>query len=201
VIDPDELDVDHVYKLLVGALVPRPIAWVSSADVEGVPNLAPFSFYTIVSCEPPMAAMVVGPHDYRDALPAKDTLVNVSTTGEFVINVVSVDLAESMAVTARRTPSDLDEFADAGVTPAPCRVVKVPRVLEAAISMECVLHEIVRPGSDDVVIGRIVRFHVREDLLTASGRIDVAALNPLGRLAGAYTSIGSVFELPVGEAT
>jgi flavin reductase (DIM6/NTAB) family NADH-FMN oxidoreductase RutF len=196
VLDPSDLHVNQVYKLLIGSVLPRPIAWVSSLSRDGVPNLAPFSFFTIVSCDPPMAAIVIGPHEYDVERPPKDTIVNIEATGDFVVNVVSVELGRNMAVSSRETERDLDEFVDAGVTASPGAVVRSPRVTEAGISMECVLETVLRPGSDDVVIGRIVRFHIREDLLLPNGRLDIEGLDPLGRLAGDYASIGQRFELP-----
>lgn len=197
VINPDELDTNSVYKLLIGAVVPRPIAWVSSRSHDGILNLAPFSFFTVASREPPMLAFSIGPRTGGEEYP-KDTLTNVQETQEFVINVVSVNLANAMFETAVNHPPEVDEFVRAGVTPAACEVVKAPRVAEAKISMECSVEHVLTLGSDHLVIGRMHRYHV-EDGLLEDGRIDMQGLDPLGRMAGNFTRIESLFDLPLDE--
>jgi flavin reductase (DIM6/NTAB) family NADH-FMN oxidoreductase RutF len=167
IIDPDTLDPQSCYKLLIGSVVPRPIAWTSTVSREGVHNLVPFSFFTVASRNPPMLCISVGPR--ADQPPdTKDTLSNITEMGE---------------------------FERAGLTPAPCEVVTAPRVKEAAVSMECFLDRVLELGTDHLIIGRMVRFHVRDELYE-SGRIDVAKLQPLGRLAGNYTKVETIFELP-----
>lgn len=194
IIDLLDLDPKSVYKLLIGSVVPRPIAWTSTVSLEGVRNLAPFSFFTVASRNPPMLCISVGPRT-SDEQPTKDTLDNVEDTGEFVINIVSLPLSNTMHESSKSHPPEADEFEKAGLTPAPCEVVKAPRVGEAGISMECVLDRILPLGSDHLVIGRIVRFHVRDELYR-NGRIDVDGLQPLGRLAGNYTKVETIFDLP-----
>jgi len=125
----------------------------------------------------------------------KDTLSNIAEMGEFVINIVSLPFSNEMYESSKTHPPEADEFDRAGLTPAPCKVVTAPRVEEAAVSMECLLERVLRFGTDHLVIGRIVRFHVREELYE-NGRIDVAKLQPLGRLAGNYTKVDAIFELP-----
>jgi flavin reductase (DIM6/NTAB) family NADH-FMN oxidoreductase RutF len=194
VINPEALSAYEVYKLLIGSVVPRPIAWVSSVSREGVLNLAPFSFFTVVSRQPPMLSITVEPRP--DGTP-KDTLRNVRQTGQYVVNVVSLHLADAMDETSRDHPPETDEFEVADLTPVPGEVVEAPRVGEALVSMECVLDRVLPLGSDHLVIGRVVRFHVRDDLLSETGRVDVAGLDPLGRLAGDYTRIETAFGLPL----
>ena len=194
IIDPSGLDPQNIYKLLIGSVVPRPIAWISTVSREGVRNLAPFSFFTVASRNPPMLCVSVGPRASDDA-PSKDTLSNVEETGEFVINIVSLSLSNSMYESSKSHPPEADEFEKAGLTPAPCKVVGAPRVGEASVNMECLLDRAIQLGSDHLVIGRMVRFHVRDELYQ-NGRIDIAALDPLGRLAGNYTNIETIFELP-----
>ncbi|HLL57197.1 MAG TPA: flavin reductase family protein [Rubrobacteraceae bacterium] len=194
IIDPSGLDPQSVYKLLIGSVVPRPIAWISTVSREGVRNLAPFSFFTVASRNPPMLCVSVGPRASDDA-PSKDTLSNVEETGEFVINIVSLSLSNSMYESSKSHPPEADEFEKAGLTPVPCEVVGAPRVGEASVNMECLLDRAIQLGSDHLVIGRMVRFHVRDELYQ-NGRIDIAALDPLGRLAGNYTNIETIFELP-----
>jgi flavin reductase (DIM6/NTAB) family NADH-FMN oxidoreductase RutF len=197
IIDPDTLDPQSRYKLLIGSVVPRPIAWTSTVSREGVHNLAPFSFFTVASRNPPMLCISVGPR--TDQPPdTKDTLNNITEMGEFVINIVSLPLSNSMYESSGTHPPKADEFEKAGLTPAPCEVVTAPRVEEAAVSMECLLDRVLQLGTDHLVIGRMVRFHVRDELYE-NGRIDVAKLQPLGRLAGNYTKVETIFELPSEE--
>ena len=194
IIDPDTLDPQSTYKLLIGSVVPRPIAWTSTVNGEGVHNLAPFSFFTVASRNPPMLCISVGPR--TDQPPdTKDTLSNIAEMGEFVINIVSLPLSNAMYESSETHPPEADEFEKASLTPAPCEVVTAPRVEEAAVSMECVLDRVLRFGTDHLVIGRMVRFHVRDELYE-NGRIDVARLQPLGRLAGNFTKVDAIFELP-----
>lgn len=194
ILDPDTLDPRSCYKLLIGSVVPRPIAWTSTISREGVRNLAPFSFFTVASRNPPMLCISVGPRTSDDQ-PTKDTLDNVEQTRQFVINIVSMPLSNAMYESSRTHPPKTDEFEKAGLTPAPCEVVEAPRVEEAGVSMECVLDRILPLGSDHLVIGRMVRFHVRDELYE-NGRISVEKLQPLGRLAGNYTKVETIFDLP-----
>jgi flavin reductase (DIM6/NTAB) family NADH-FMN oxidoreductase RutF len=194
IIDPDTLDPLSRYKLLIGSVVPRPIAWTSTVSTKGVHNLAPFSFFTVASRNPAMLCISVGPRVNRPP-DTKDTLSNIAETEEFVINIVSLPLSNAMHESSRNHPPEADEFEEAGLTPAACEVVAAPRVEEAAVSMECLLDRVLRLGTDHLIIGRMVRFHVREELYE-NGRIDVAKLQPLGRLAGTYTKVETIFELP-----
>jgi flavin reductase (DIM6/NTAB) family NADH-FMN oxidoreductase RutF len=195
IIDPSELDPQSVYKLLIGSVVPRPIAWTSTVSTGGVRNLAPFSFFTVASRQPPMLCISVGPR-VDSNIPTKDTLDNVEERGEFVVNIVSLSLSNTMFESSKSHPPEADEFEKAGLTPAPCEVVGAPRVEEAGVGMECLLDRVLSLGSDHLVIGRVVRFHVRDELYGENGRIDVAGLDPLGRLAGDYTKVETIFELP-----
>ncbi len=197
VIDPDTLDPQACYKLLIGSVVPRPIAWTSTVSKQGVHNLAPFSFFTVASRQPPMLCISIGPRPDGDL--DKDTLSNVEETGEFVVNIVSLSLSNTMYESSKNHPPEADEFEKAGLTPAPCEVVKAPRVEEAGVSMECVLDRILPLGTDHLVLGRMVRFHVRDELYE-NGRIDVAGLDPLGRLAGDYTKVETIFGLPLEDS-
>lgn len=198
IITPSDVAMRDSYKLLIGSILPRPIAWVSTVDAEGRHNLAPFSFFMGVAAKPP-AVCFAPMRRFTDGT-EKDTLRNVRATGEFVVNVVTEDVVAAANETAREFAPGEDEFAAAGLTPAPCEVVKAPRVGESPISMECKLMQIVPVGVDgaggaSLVIGEVVRFHVRDDLIE-EGRIDVAALRPVARLAGAeYTTLGKRFSI------
>ena len=200
IIDPDTLDPRDRYKLLIGSVVPRLIAWTSTIDGKGVRNLAPFSFFTVASRQPPTLCMSVGPPPETEGgeRATKDTLSNIEETGEFVINIVSLSLSNTMHESSKNHPPEADEFRKAGLTPAPCQVVRAPRVGEAGVSMECLLDRILNLGSDHLVIGRMVRFHVKDELYEAA-RIDVAGLDPLGRLAGNYTKVETIFDLPTED--
>jgi flavin reductase (DIM6/NTAB) family NADH-FMN oxidoreductase RutF len=144
-----------------------------------------------------MLCISVGPRQGEDGA-TKDTLDNIEGTEEFVINIVSLALSNKMHESSKNHPPEADEFEKAGLTPAACEVVNAPRVEEAGVSMECLLDRVLSLGSDHLVIGRMVRFHVRDELYK-DGRIDVAALDPLGRLTGNYTRIQTIFDLPAED--
>lgn len=197
-IDPAQNANQDNYKLIIGSIVPRPIAFVSTVSSDGLPNLAPFSFFTGVCSNPPtvlFCPMVRGSDGNK-----KDTLLNIEETGEFVVNVVSEDIVEAMNLTAAEFPHGVNEFEESGLTPVPSLIVKPPRVLESPISMECKLQQVVYVGdgslgSGSVVLGTVVRFHVRADLYE-SGRISTTDLKPVARLAGsAYCPVRDVFEI------
>jgi flavin reductase (DIM6/NTAB) family NADH-FMN oxidoreductase RutF len=201
IIDPSDLDPRSSYKLLIGSVVPRPIAWTSTVSREGVYNLAPFSFFTVASRQPPKLCISLGPPQETEEggePSAKDTLSNIEETEEFAINIVSLPLSNRMFESSKNHPTDTDEFEKANLTPAPCEIVKAPRVEEAGVSMECLMDRILSLGSDHLVIGRMVRFHVRDELFE-DGRINVAKLQPLGRLAGNYTKVETIFDLPADD--
>ena len=196
IVDAAELPGRRAYRLLVDCVVPRPIAWVSTVDADGVGNLAPFSFFQAVGAEPPSVIVSIGRH--RDGA-YKDTGVNLRATGEAVVNVVTDDLAEAMNLTAGEQPFGVDELALAGLTPAPCRHVAAPRVAESPVSLECRLAQEVQIGDTEnayfVAVLEVVAFHVRDDLYD-DGRIDPRKLLPLSRLGGnAYAHPGEVFEM------
>lgn len=198
IIDPAKQDLRANYKLLIGAILPRPIAFVSTVDADGNPNLAPFSFFTGATPAPP--TVVFAPlRRFSDGL-EKDTLRNIRATGEFVVNVVTEELVERANDTAVEFAPGVSEFAETGLTPAASEVVKPPRVAESPVSMECRLLQVVdlgpeAAGGGALVIGEVLRFHVRDDLIE-DGRIDTGALHPVGRLAGAeYTTLGRRFTL------
>jgi flavin reductase (DIM6/NTAB) family NADH-FMN oxidoreductase RutF len=195
------LEAPAVYKLLIGSVVPRPIAWVSSLSPQGVRNLAPFSFFTVASCKPPMVSITFVRRGHLAGQPPKDTLANIEASREFVVNIVPVGLAGPMATSALRFDPDVDEFEEAGLTAVASDLVSVPRVAEAPISMECRVETTLRPGSETMVIGRVLRFHFRAGILQDNGRIDVGELDPLARLAGNYTRIGEPFSVSVDTET
>jgi flavin reductase (DIM6/NTAB) family NADH-FMN oxidoreductase RutF len=194
--DPKELTEKDVYKLLIGSVVPRPIAWVSTISTEGVVNLAPFSFFNVASRNPPMLCISIGPGVGEREGTEKDTLVNIRNQKEFVINVVPSSLGNEMQKTSENLPSDVDEFKAAGLTTLDSTVVKPKRVKEAPIQMECQLEQVIQLGSDHLVIGRMVRYHINDDYYLGNYKVDLEKLQPLGRLAGNYSESTEFFSLP-----
>ena len=188
--DPAREPVQNIYKLMIGTIVPRPIAFVSSLDEHGVRNLAPFSYFTAVSADPPVVLFcpsVRRDDPQRGLVAHKDTLLNVIATREFVINVVTDALVEKMNLTSAQVPPEVDEFELAGLTPLPSELVKPPRVAESPLQMECRLRQIIevsdRPSGGSIVLGEVLRFHVREDLVE-NFRIDPEKLAAVGRMGG-----------------
>lgn len=196
-VDVSKLPFQEAYKLIIGSVVPRPIAWVSTVSKSGVSNLAPFSFFNGVCSNPPSVLFCpVNTPDGRE----KDTLINTRETKQFVVNIVSHALAEKMNQTSGNYPYGVSEFKEVGLTEAPCKKVKAPRVLEAPISMECELIDIVKvgpggAGSGAVVIGKIVYMHFSEQVYK-DGKILIEILDPIARLAGAaYCPVRDIFTL------
>src|SRR5271154_5632523 len=195
--DPANHSPNDIYKLMVGSIVPRPIALVSSVDEGGVRNLAPFSYFTACSSNPPV---VVFCPILRPTPPmAKDTLRNILATREFVVNIVSEEFAERMNATAAQVGPEIDEFALSGLTPVASELIKPPRVAESHVHMECRLLQVVQvsdqPGGGTLVLGEVLRFHVRQDLIE-NFRIDPDKLRAVGRMAGStYARTTDRFEL------
>ncbi|MDZ7265935.1 MAG: flavin reductase family protein [candidate division KSB1 bacterium] len=181
-------------RLFLSLVAPRPIAWVSTLSASGVRNLAPFSFFNAVANHPPTVMIAIGQRQGRP----KDTLRNVQETGEFVINLVDEHLAAAMNLTSGEWEAGVDEFQLANLAAAPSLEVKPPRVADAPVAMEARLTQIVPVAgtSATLVLGRIVRFHMRAALLRPNGLVDAAALRPITRLGGEeYATIGSVFAM------
>jgi flavin reductase (DIM6/NTAB) family NADH-FMN oxidoreductase RutF len=197
IIDADKLDAARCYKLLIATVVPRPIGWISTLSEDGIANLAPFSFFTVVGRKPPMLSITI---QRRSNGELKDTYVNIRDRGEFVFNLVTLPLADNMHRSAVEHGSDVDEFEAIGIEKAPSVVVQPPRVALAPVAMECKLERDFTVGEfdDHVVWGRVVRFHIRDDVYDhEKGYVDTAALGPVGRLAAEYTLIENVFTTPL----
>lgn len=188
-VDPAEHLPHEIYKLMSGLIVPRPIALVSTVDRRGVANVAPFSFFCGVGSVPPTLLFCPALRADASADPArrKDTLRNVEETGEFAVNVVNEAIAAAANATAAEVAPDVDEFQLAGLTAVDSLVIRPPRVAESPAQMECKLLQVIytshKPGGGVIVLGEIVRFHVREDLVE-NFRIDPAGLDAVGRMAG-----------------
>lgn len=195
---PDDMPPRDAYRLMLSAIIPRPIAWVSTVSAEGTPNLAPYSFFNGVSGTPPIVMIAVSAKSARFGGGVKDTLVNAQATGEFVISLVDEAHAEAMNRTAGEYPPAVDEFEIAGLATAPSVDVAPPRVASAPVALECNVHQVIPvDGSDNIMLlGRVVRYHVRPDVLRDNGLIDAAAVKPVGRLGGSeYATLGEVFAL------
>lgn len=195
-IDPGSNTERDNYKLLIGSIVPRPIAFVTTLAEDGTLNGAPFSYFNIISSNPPMISLSI----QRVEEKPKDTAKNILNKKEFVIHVVDEQNVEKINETAASLPSNKSEVEKAGLTSIESKKISVPGVLEAKVRMECVLeHSIELGGSDrpgcDVIIGKIIQFHIDEDLYD-NGKIDPRGLAAVSRLAGAsYAKIGEIFQL------
>lgn len=197
IIDPSEHDYRDIYKLMVGAIVPRPIAFVSTVSTDGIRNLAPFSFFTGISANPPVicfSPMIRAADGAR-----KDTLCNIEAVKEFVVNIVSEEFAEKMNICAAEFAVEVDEFEMSGLTPIPSELVKPPRVKESHINLECRLMQIVnvseKPLGGSLVIGEVLRFHIDEALFDQY-KIDPDKLHAIGRMGGpTYTRTTDLFDM------
>jgi flavin reductase (DIM6/NTAB) family NADH-FMN oxidoreductase RutF len=197
IIEPDSAGFPNVYKVMVGSIVPRPIAFVSTISPEGIYNLSPFSFFTGASANPPVVCFC--PLRNADGRP-KDTLRNIEHTGDFVVNIVSEEFIDQMNATSGEFAPDVDEFQVSGLTPVPGDLVKSPRVKQSHVSMECRLFEIfeisARPQGGSIVTGEIVRLHV-DDAYINNFQIDPQKLKAVGRMAGiTYVRTADRFDMP-----
>jgi len=186
-LDPADLAPRAVYLLLTSLVTPRPIAWVSSLGQDGTANLAPHSYFNIVSGSPPIV--------HFTSTGEKDSLRNVRATGEFVVNIVTRDLAEPMNVTSANFPSDIDEFTWTGLERAPSMRVRPPRVAAAKAALECRVESILSKGDGNMVFGDVVHIHVA-DSIWRDEAVDPARLPTVGRLGGPnYADTGDIFSM------
>lgn len=195
--NPNELEHTAVYKLLTGSVIPRPIGWISTVDANGINNLAPFSYFNAVGEDPPHVMFSTT----RGNNTNKDTLNNVLANGQFVVNMVTEELAEKMNITAQIVPSDVDEFQLADVTPIPSMLIKPMRVKESLVTFECeMVHhyflENHKNGGACIVIGRIVMMHFEDSILLDNYKINLETYKPIARLAGSnYAKLGELFSI------
>ncbi|HLX45308.1 MAG TPA: flavin reductase family protein [Bryobacteraceae bacterium] len=188
------------YNPLKACVVPRPIGWITTISAAGLVNLAPFSFFNVLSYDPPFVLFSAGSHEQDGG--KKDTILNVEATGEFVYNMATWAQREQMNQTALVVAHGVDEMAAAGLEPLPSCLVRPPRVKGAPVHFECRLHQIVKlpghkPSSEHhVVIGRVAAVHIDDAALTADGCIDILKIRPIARLGYKdYTSVESVFQM------
>jgi flavin reductase (DIM6/NTAB) family NADH-FMN oxidoreductase RutF len=199
--DPEKNDHGLAHAPFKSCVVPRPIGWISTVSREGVHNLAPYSQFQNLNFDP---AYVMFSANQTPRGMRKDTVANIEATGEFVYNMATYDLREAVNRSAEPVPSDVDEFELAGVTKAPSILVKPCRVAESPVQFECRYHQTVRlpgngpMGSVDIVIGRVVLVHIKDEMIGPDGRLDILKIRPLARLGYYdYTSVETVFEMVI----
>lgn len=196
--DVANLDVATIYKLMIGLIVPRPIALVSTMSNDGIGNLAPFSFFNGVSSVPPSLMIAITRKPNGDK---KDTLRNIEANGEFVVNGVHEWMIEAANYCSAAYPHGVDEMKQVGLTALASTIVTPPRVKESAMQMECKLYDTLEVGnggvgSSVIVVGTIVAVHVAESI-SHKGHIDIDAMQPMSRLGGiSYGTVGEVYEIP-----
>ena len=192
----DQLSAHERYKLLIGLVIPRPIAWISTWNDNGVANCAPFSFFNVFSEEPPLCVIGINPR--KDGL-MKHSLKNIRRTKEFVVNLVDEATANAMHVSSYEFPEDVSEFEKTGLHTATARLVKHPRIAEAAASLECRLYQLLEiSGTRQLVLGEILAVHAREGVIDPqTKRISEQHYRPIGRLfAERYCTTRQRFDLP-----
>ena len=184
--------------------VPRAIGWISTVDVNGVPNLAPYSQFTNLTFDPPYVLVSINQGHLQNR---KDTTENIEQTGEFVHNMVTYDLREAMNITAAEFPPGVDEFEAAGLTKAESVMVKPYRVAESPIQLECKYVQTIRlpgegrVGTADIIIGKVVGVHIKDEFITPDGKIDIVKIKPLARLGYSdYTTVEHSFEIKSSPA-
>ena len=196
--DPAEHPFSETHKLMIGSIVPRPIALVSTTSKNGINNLAPFSYFNGVCSKPPTIMFAPARRGWDGQ--EKDTLINIRNTKEFSINIVSEDIGEKMVKCSTDYEKEVDEYSKSGLSPLSSKKIKPPIVSESKISLECILNQIVQIGKEDagsgfIVIGTIVLFHI-DDEVYDNGRIILDKLQPLGRVAGnGYVRSTNAFDI------
>ena len=184
------------YKLLIGLVIPRPIAWISTYSANGVANCAPFSFFNVFSEDPPLCVIGINP---RSDGQIKHSLKNIRRTKEFIVNLVDETTANAMHLSSREFPEEVSEFEQTGLTPAPAITVQHPRIAEAAACLECKLERlIVISPTREIVLGEIQLVHARDGIIDPqTKRISETNYRPIGRLfADRYVTTRERFNLP-----
>jgi len=190
-LDPTTLGGRDLYRLMITSIVPRPIAFVTTLSREGATNLAPFSFFNGVSSDPPVVSIAVATK--RDGS-KKDTWRNIEETGEYVINVVVPELMDAVIVGAKELPHNVSELELSKEPTLPSVQVKPPRLARSPVQMECRLLRIVEVEGTGLILGRVVLFHVKDEVAT-EGRVDPRKLTFVGRLGGdLYCRVTDLFE-------
>ena len=198
--ETDKNDHGLRYNPLKACVVPRPIGWISTLDAAGKVNVAPFSFFNLLSYDPPFVMFSAGTHEGDGG--TKDTVANIQATGEFVYNMATWAQKDQMNSTAMIIDRVVDEMAASGLEPEPSRLVRPPRIKESPVQFECRLHQVVNlPGrkptsQHHVVIGHVVAVHIDDRALTPDGRVDVLAMRPIARLGYKdYVVVNDTFQM------
>ena len=198
--ETDKNDHGLRYNPLKACVVPRPIGWISTIDTAGATNVAPFSFFNLLSYDPPFVLFSAGVHEVDGG--KKDTVANVEATGEFVYNMATWAQKDQMNQTAQIVDRTIDEMAATGLVPEPSRLVRPPRIKGSPVQFECRLHQIVTlPGrvpssQHHLVLGRVLAVHIADGALTDDGRVDVLKLRPIARLGYKdYVSVDAIFQM------
>ncbi|NEQ49163.1 MAG: flavin reductase family protein [Leptolyngbya sp. SIO3F4] len=185
-VDPRDIETPKLHGYLLGAVGPRPIAFASTMDAEGRPNLSPFSFFNVFSANPPIA--IFSPARRGRDNTTKHTYQNVKATGEVVINVVNYSIVEQMSLSSTEYPDGVNEFVKAGLTPVPSERVKPFRVQESPVQLECKVREVIelgdQGGAGNLVVSEIVLMHIDERILNERGSIDPFKIDLVGRMGG-----------------
>jgi flavin reductase (DIM6/NTAB) family NADH-FMN oxidoreductase RutF len=195
--DTNKTDPSVLYKLLTGTIIPRPIGWISTIDSNGINNLAPFSYFNMVSSDPPCVMFSTR----RESNTNKDTLNNVLQNGQFVVNLVTLDVVEQMNATAEAVPADVDEFKLTNLTPIDSVSIQPKRVKESPIHLECeMIHHFFMDNNEGggacIVIGKIKTIHIDDSILMENNRINLDVYKPVARLAGSnYSTLGELFTI------
>lgn len=181
---PERQDIKDIYKIVTAAVTPRPIGWISTVNAQGEKNLAPFSFFNVVGYDPPHVLFSpISPNGRQ-----KDTLNNVLETGEFVVNLVTENLAEKMNKTSAQLPPEIDEFVFADLTAIDSVLVKPARVKESMIHFECKLvHHYSfkdRQNGSTILIGQVILIHVAEEIISKDFKIDTQLYKTIGKMEG-----------------
>jgi flavin reductase (DIM6/NTAB) family NADH-FMN oxidoreductase RutF len=195
-IDSADLDEKSAYKLLIGSIIPRPIAWVSTLSVDGLRNIAPISFFTCVGRKPPRISLSIQPRSDRKTL--KDTFVNIRDTGEFVVNMATLPQIAAVHESAVEFQPDEDEFEMVGLEAEPSTWVKPPRVKGSPVALECKLWQKMQgeDGLSHLVLGEVLGWYLRDDVYI-NGRVDFGGIHPVGRLAAEYAHVNNAFVPPL----
>ncbi|MGO4890596.1 flavin reductase family protein [Anaerobacillus sp. MEB173] len=181
-----------LYKLLSGIIVPRPIAFVSTKSADGIDNVAPFSFFNVVSSDPPIVMFSIGVRNGEK----KDTLKNIENNEEFIVNLVNEKIAQAMHNSGADFRPEVSEFDEIGLTRVAATKIHCMSVKESPIQLECKLEQVIPVGKNYMVLGRVVHFRIDDHLYIDPFKIDIAKFNPIGRLAGkSYSYTKDVFEL------
>ncbi len=187
-VDPKEIATKDLHQFMLGAVAPRPIAFASTISLDGIPNLAPYSFFNAFSSNPPIVIFSSNRRVANNT--TKDTLKNVQDTGEVVINVVSHKIVRQMAIASIEYDTRVNEFDKAGLTPLASELIRPFRVAESPVQMECRVDQILplgeSGGAGNLIVCRIVLMHISEDVLTQSGRIDPHKIDLMGRMGRFY---------------